>query len=128
MDRIVVALVLAAVSGSARAPAARFDLVCSGQIVDATGVAHAWTDRLSLDLESNRWCDQTAGCPYRIPVAARGGDHLQLLKVKTPYNEVTMSVDLTTGAISRITRIPDRPDSLMSSKGICEKANFTPPG
>ncbi|THD63887.1 hypothetical protein [Phenylobacterium sp.] len=123
------ALVIAAVAGpAAAAQAETFDLVCTGQTVDAAGVSTPFDTRLSVDLTGKHWCDRQVGCPYVFPVLARRGEKLQLLAVKTPLNEAVFDVNLKTGAFTRNTRIPDRPNSPTAAKGLCKPASFTPFG
>lgn len=110
------------------APTAVMDLVCTGQAVDAAGASTPFETRISVDLEAKRWCDRKVGCPYVFPIRARDGDDVQLLAVKTPLNEAAFDVNLKTGAFTRSTRIPDRPDTPTSAKGVCTRAAFTPFG
>ena len=125
-------LFTAALSATAIAAAANaaqptaMDLVCTGHVADAAGAAMPFTTRISIDLQAKRWCDRQAGCPYVFAILARRGDDLQLLAVKTPLNEAAFDIDLRTGAFARTTRIPDRPDSPTSAKGVCTPAPFTP--
>ena len=124
------AAVLMALMGATAhaAPKAGMDLVCTGQAVDAAGASTPFETRISVDLESKRWCDRQVGCPYVFPIRAHHGDDIQLLAVKTPFNEAAFDVNLKTGAFARSTRIPDRPDTPTSAKGVCTRAAFTPFG
>lgn len=131
MTRRVVpfAIFVASIAASTAVAAARpttFDLVCKGQMTDADGVAQPFSDRLSVDMRAQRWCDRQVGCPYVFPIRAQHGDRLQLLAVKTPYNEAAFDVDLKTGDFTRSTRIPDRPRSPTAAKGVCTPTAFTP--
>lgn len=110
------------------APISAMDLVCTGQAVDAAGASTPFKTRISMDLEAKRWCDRQVGCPYVFPILARRGDDVQLLAVKTPLNEAAFDVNLKTGAFARSTRIPDRPDTPTSAKGVCKREAFTPFG
>lgn len=114
----------AGTAGAAEPPS--FDLICTGQSILATGAPQPFVTRLSIDLAGRRWCDQQVGCPYVFPIAARRGDDLELLAVKTPLNEAAFDVDLKSGVFKRQTRIPDRPESPVSAIGACARAPFTP--
>lgn len=109
----------AATSAGASQPVA-MNLVCEGQVADDAGNLKPFMTQISVDLKSKHWCDQGVGCPYSFPILAQHGDDLQLLAVKTPFNEAAFDLNLKTGAFARVTRIPDRPNSLASAKGVCK--------
>ncbi len=128
-DLLLAVLLFTAAAGAANAAESDFfDLVCTGQTVVGNGPPQQFKTRLSVDLQTKRWCDQQVGCPYVFPILARHGDDLQLLAVKTSLNEAAFDVNLKTGAFTRNTRIPDRPDSPTSASGVCKRAAFTPFG
>lgn len=120
----IFAMVSLAAAAARAEPPSSFDLVCTGELTSAKGES-PFSERLSVDLAHMRWCDRTAGCPYVLPVLAERPDDLQLLAVKTPYNEAALDVDLKSGAFIRSTRIPERLDSATTAKGYCTPAAFT---